>query len=52
MSLSAAKNCTDRVLDGARVTIPIEHQVAAEDLARRLNDLGAVARVLDPDAEV
>jgi hypothetical protein len=47
---AAAKACTDRVLDGERVSLTVSNRAAAVSLAAQLTELGAEARVCDSAA--
>jgi ribosomal protein L7/L12 len=47
MSLSQAKAVTDRVLVGEKVILTPSSSAAARELARELEELGAVAEVLN-----
>ena len=51
LSLAAAKAVTDRVLDGVSVSLGQPSREAAEQLARRLDALGAVASVTEETSE-
>jgi hypothetical protein len=52
LSLREAKECTDRVLNGERVTITVGTVDAATRLAAALTELGVEARVRDLVADV
>lgn len=45
LSLKSAKDSVDSCLAGERVTIPVDSAEAAEQLAHRATDLGAVVQV-------
>lgn len=51
LSLATAKAFTDRILDGERIVISVPLTQVAAQLAAELSALGAVAHVVDPEAD-